>query len=172
MFTIRVLCYMQIAVEPLLWDTSVRTLYSTDNSIQRVHNLVPETVQIIFVFNLLSKEHLYPGERDTFCGSRDPGLTSIQGTLQPRPQGDFFLALEVARERAMASAGQSVISLVAPPPKPGKSALGTRLGTLFKEHLPWSRGCPLNGGSTVSVCFSENESIFIDIDINTSFMLH
>ena len=44
-----------------------------------------ENVQIIFVFNLLSKEHLYPRERDSFCGSRDPGLTSIQGTLQPRP---------------------------------------------------------------------------------------
>ena len=100
---------MQITVEPFLWDTSVQTLYSTENSLQGAHNLVPENVQIIFVFNLLSKKHLYPGERDTFCGSRDPGLTSIQGTLQPRSQGAFFMALEVGRERAMASAGHSVM---------------------------------------------------------------
>ena len=128
MFTIRVLCYIQIAVEPLLWDTSVRTLYSTDNSIQRVHNLVPENVQIVFVFNLLSKEHLYPGERDTFCGSRDPGLTSIQGTLQPRPQGDFFLALKVARERAMASAGQSVILIGCSSSKAREKCPGDEVG--------------------------------------------
>ena len=61
-------------VEPLLWDTSIQ-----GSPPFRGHKIWSrKNVHIIFV-SILSSEGT-PGERHTFSGSRNPGLTSIQGT--------------------------------------------------------------------------------------------
>jgi len=103
------------------------------SGLQGAHNLVPENVQIIFV-PVIEAEHLYPGERDTFCGSRDP-LTSIPATVQPRSQGAFFLALGVGRERAMASAGQSVILIGCSTSKASEKRPGDEVGDSIYRTL-------------------------------------
>ena len=57
-------------------------LYSRDNSFQGAQNLVPEKCShnLCIILLLLLKGHLYSGEGDTFSGSENLSLTSIQGT--------------------------------------------------------------------------------------------
>ena len=58
-------------LEPLLWDTSI----------QRTQHLFRENVHKIFVLVTSIEGTPLFGERITFCGSRNPILTSLQGTL-------------------------------------------------------------------------------------------
>ena len=59
----------------LLWDTSIQGIPPF-----RGHKICSlKNVHIIFV-SFISVVHLYSGERDTFSGSENLGLTSIQGT--------------------------------------------------------------------------------------------
>ena len=59
------------------WDTSIQgTPPFTEHQIRFRKN-----VHIIFVsITLVLKRHLFSGERDSFSGLGNPGLTSIQGT--------------------------------------------------------------------------------------------
>ena len=60
-------------------------LYSTDTSIQRTKNLVPEKCSHCLCIATSiegSRRDISVQGKNTFCGPRDPGLTSIQGTPQ------------------------------------------------------------------------------------------
>ena len=75
-------------------------LYSTDTSIQRTKNLVPEECSHCLCIATSiegSWRDISVQGKNTFCGPRDPGLTSIQGTRQnsksDRPQKSLISAL-------------------------------------------------------------------------------
>ena len=59
----------------------------------------------------------------TSCKKKTTTTTTATFYMPTSSPGRFPLALEVGREKALALAGQ----MTAPPPKPGESALGTRL---------------------------------------------
>ena len=61
--------------------SSLGHLYSRDTSIQGTQTLVPEKGFVSFVsVTSIKGTHLFRGKPDIFCGSRNPGLTFIQGT--------------------------------------------------------------------------------------------
>ena len=75
-------------------------LYSTDTCIQRTKNLVPEECSLCLCIATSiegSWRDISVQGKNTFCGPRDPGLTSIQGTPQnsksDRPQKSLISAL-------------------------------------------------------------------------------
>ena len=75
-------------------------LYSTDTCIQRTKNLVPEECSHCLCIATSiegSWRDISVQGKNTFCGPRDPGLTSIQGTPQnsksDRPQKSLISAL-------------------------------------------------------------------------------